>query len=214
MKTTRHFTAVLLFLAVCAGFSSCKKDKDGDPLDKAGTGLTMKIDNVPWSAQVTTLTTQEHTDGTDGYYAVLINGTVSFENGADGDDFHAESIALYINIPASKFESPKGRYDIKALDNDHGDAWAIFSTSTDIRDAVTYSSLDKNNPDRTVGVLEITGFEIGEQTILGQSTGQIGYTKLSGNFYLELHPVDGASAKLNVTEGKFNLSSGLGISFN
>lgn len=207
MKTTKCFILIAFLLTACFGLTSCKKDNN-NPLDQGGKSFTMKVDGVPWSAQITTLFTEQHDEGQPGggYYAVMLNGTLTV------NEEHAESLALYVSIPASKFQNPKGKYDIKG--NENGEAWAVFSTAADIRNATTYSSLDINSgPGKTVGTLEITGFEVGDQSVLGQPTGKVGYKKLSGKFQLDLYPVDGASAKLNVTEGKFNLSNGLGFDF-
>src|SRR5690606_14978790 len=108
--------------------------------------------------------------------------------------------------------NPKGKYEIKG--NEKGEAWAVFSTAADIRNATTYSSLDTNSgPGKPAGTLLITDFEVGDQSVHGQPTGKVGYKKLSGKFQLDLYPVDGASAKLNVTEGEFNLKSGMGFDF-
>src|SRR3546814_1702622 len=63
--------------------------------------------------------------------------------------------------------------------------------------------------ERTIGSLEITGFEIGDQRIPGQTENEEGYTKLSGNFHFEMYPTVGGadSDKLKITEGKFDLSA-------
>jgi hypothetical protein len=90
-----------------------------------------------------------------------------------------------------------------------GHAWGIFGSSTDLQDATTYVSGDPNNKKQVVGKLEITGFEIGNQNILGHQSDKEGYTKLSGNFELDVYPINGAGSKLKITEGKFNLTGAM-----
>lgn len=208
MKKNTYFIPVVLLLLATLTFS-CKKD-DGGGKQETNSGFTMKVDGAPWGAYLTTLFTEEHEDDTDGkYYHVMINGTWAADEG--DDDAQVEAIGIYVLIPADKFRNPKGTYPIRQ--EEVGRAWALFSTSTDIRDATTYASVDPNNPGRNLGELEITGFEIGMQSVLGQSTGTEGYTRLSGKFQMELYPVEENADKLNITEGRFDIKSGIGFDF-
>lgn len=211
MKKNNYFTAIVLLLIASLSFAGCSKD-DGDP-PIGGKSFTMKVNGESWAAYLTTLFTEEHENATDGkFYYVLISGTwATDESYGEVDDAHAEAMGIYVLIPASKFRNPKGTYSIRR--EEIGGAWALFSTSTNIRDAATYASIDPNSPERSLGTLEITGFEIGIQSVLGQATGVEGYTKLSGNFQMELFPVETNTGKLNITEGKFDLTSGMGFDF-
>lgn len=208
MKKNTYFIPIVLFFLTSLTFS-CKKDDSGGR-QEVNSGFTMKINGEPWGAYLTTLLTEEHDDSTYGkYYYGMISGT--WARGDDDDDAAAEAMGLYALIPADKFRNPKGIYTIRQ--QELGKAWALFSTSTDIRDATTYASVDPGNSGRDLGTLEITNFEIGTQSVLGQSTGTEGYTRLSGKFQVELFPVEDHAGKLNITEGKFDLTSGMGFNF-
>ena len=206
MKKKTHFIPIVILLLATLTFS-CKKD-DGGGKEEVNSGFTMKINGEPWGAYLTTLFTDEHEDDTYGkHYSVLINGTWS----SGDEDALTEAMGIYVLIPADKFRNPKGTYTIRQ--QELGKAWAIFSTSTDIRDATTYASVDPNNSERNLGTLEITGFEVGVQGVLGQNTGKEGYTRLSGKFQMEMFPLAENAGKLTMTEGKFDLTSGIGFNF-
>jgi hypothetical protein len=70
-----------------------------------------------------------------------------------------------------------------------------------------------NNKKQVVGKLEITGFEIGNQNVLGHHSDKEGYTKLSGSFEVDVYPINGAGSKLKITEGKFNLTGAMNFGF-
>jgi len=53
--------------------------------------------------------------------------------------------------------------------------------------------------------LEITVIEIGNPRVFGRGSDIKGFTKLSGNFQLDVISMDGTSSKLKTSEGKFNL---------
>lgn len=207
MKTTTYFIPIILFLFAALA-SSCNKDDDPGK-QEVNSSFTMKINGAPWGAYLTSLYTEEHENDDYGkYYHVMISGTWA---SGDDDNASAEAMGMYVLIPADKFRNPKGIYRIRK--EELGSTWAIFSASTNIRDASTYASVDPTNPEKDLGTLEITGFEIGLQSVLGQSTGTEGYTRLSGKFQMELFPVENSTDKLSITEGKFDLTSGMGIRF-
>lgn len=213
MKKNNYFTQIILLFVLALSFSACSKDKEDDNGLSGNSGMTMKVDGVAWKSAMTTLFAEKHGDDVDGIHVLYINGTRIIEKNSATEDDLAESLGLYINIPASKFRNPNGTYPIIKSTEMMNQAWGIFSTSTDIRDAAMYVSGDPQDVDKIVGTLEISGFEIGMQNIVGQPTGVEGYTKLSGNFQLDVYPIVGEGTKLKLTEGKFNLSAGIGFNF-
>lgn len=213
MKTKHYIIPLLLSVVLFVSLSSCSKDEDDNGLS-GNSGMTMKVDGTEWKSAMTTLFAEEHeTSGMGEYRLVYIGGSRIIEKNSATEDDLVESLGLYINIPASKFRAPKGTYPIIVKETELSHAWGIFSSSTDIRDATLYVSGDPEDQDKRVGTLEITAFEIGNQSVFGQGTQVEGYTKLSGNFQLEVYPMVGTGSKLKLTEGKFNLTSGIGIDF-
>lgn len=211
MKTKNYIIPLLLTIVLGISLSSCSKDpKDSPALGNAG--MTMKVDGAEWKATMTTLFTEEHeTNGMGEYHLVYIGGYRIIEKNSATEDDLTETLGLYINIPTSKFRNPKGTYPIVIKETEISHAWGLFSKSTNIQEGVMYVSGDPKNRDKSVGTLEITGFEIGNQSVLGQGTDTEGYTKLSGNFQLEMYPALGTGGQLKITEGKFNMSGAIGF---
>jgi hypothetical protein len=194
---------ILLFFALLV-FSACSKDKDNIDLSR-NAGMTMKLDGKEWQATMTTLLTEEHeTSQLGNFYTVYLNGTKIIEKNSNTEDDLVETLGLYINIPASKFRNPKGTYPIILEESKIEHAWGIFVGRDD--HATTYVSGDPNNENQVVGKLEITDFEIGNQSVFGYISEDESYTKLSGKFQLNVYPLKGTGSKLEITEGKFDLS--------
>ncbi len=212
MKTTKNnYKLICLYLMVFAfvGLSACSKDSGTAKAKKSG--ISMKVNGEPWSSAMTTLFTEEHeNDENQKYYLVSMMGTRIIEKNSTTEDDGAESITLYIAIPASKFQNPKGVYPIvwqpEAAINE---ATAVFGTSTDIRDATTYAPATSGQS----GTIEISGFEIGQQQVMGHPTGTEGYVKLSGVFKMDLSPLErtGNGGSLKITDGQFNLAGGMQV---
>jgi len=204
-----NYIAIILLLFVSLGFSACSKEEDKG-LSSKDAGLSMNVDGREWRATITTLFTEQHETSQLGeYYYVYLSASRIIEKNSNTEDDLAETIGLYINIPASKFRNPKGTYPIILEESEMGHAWGIFGSSTDIRDATTYVSGDPNNKKQVVGRLEITDFEIGNQNIFGHVSDSEGYTNLSGSFELDVYPINGDGSKLKITEGKFNLTGAM-----
>lgn len=197
---------VLVFLV----FSACSKDKDGNnTLDKSG--IKMQVNGEQWNSMMTTLITEEKEESEVGkYYLVSLMGSRIIEKNSATEDDLAESITFIIAIPASKFKSPKGSYPIVwQSDAILNEGTAIFGTSTDIRDALTYTA----SPTGQSGSIEIVSFEIGPQLIMGYPTGSDGYVKLSGTFRAELAPLKGTGTGnlLKITNGTFDVKAGINL---
>lgn len=208
-------SAVILFLLMIFLLPSCSKN-DNDALgDRLGkTSLKMKVNSEEWNSTMNLLVTEEQESGEqEKYRYVYISGQRIIKKNSSAADDLVETIGLYINIPESKFNNPKGVYPIILKETKMGHAWSIFGSSTDLRDTTTYVSGESKTPEQAVGNLEITDFKIGEQNIFGHSTGKLGYTQLSGNFYLDVYALDGTSSSLKITEGKFNISDSFDLSF-
>lgn len=206
MKIKLHTTPILLTaitFIVFSVFSSCSKDKDpDDPASEYG-GITMKVDGGQWNSTTTTLVTKEvESDVSGKYHAVLLSGL------RGSDDGQSETLTVHINIPTNKFKNPKGTYSVAIDEEETNHVWAIFSRITGTKNLI-HVSANPDDVERTVGSLEITGFEIGDQRLPGQSTSEEGYTKLSGNFHFEMYSALGEdNTKLKISDGKFNLSAG------
>src|SRR5690606_8319156 len=136
------------------------------------------------------------------YYYVSILGMSIISDKEDD----VESQGFYITIPAGKFRNPKGKYQVIPTEVKVDHAWAVFSKAS----GVNYLSGNPANPTTSVGTIEITGFEIGQQTVMGFPSGQEGYIKLSGNFHFKLQNING-NEMINITDGKFNLKGALEI---
>lgn len=211
MNHYKNIVSIFTVLLIAFSISSCSKDDSGDDFTNptGNAGISMKIDGVPWSANISNLFTEEHEDSEIGeYYLVLVGGqNLNFE--VEGD---VTAIGIHIIVPKSKFNNPKGIYTI-VKESEAGLNQAVGSFSQSINETtIYYTSSNPLNPEQSVGTIEITDFEVGEQTIMGQATGEIGYTKLSGNFKLDVYPVINTDLpSVKITEGKFNLKSGIGL---
>src|SRR3546814_3486886 len=115
----------------------------------------MKVDGDQWKATTTTLVTKGNgSSEADDYHLVLISGVRGNNNGL------AESLSLYINIPANKFKNPKGTYSV-AIDEEETDhSWAVLTRGAGTDTLTIYLSGHMESSERTIGSLEITGFEI------------------------------------------------------
>lgn len=212
MKTITPKYAVLglSILMTIFLFSACSKKKDPEELSPK-SGLSMKVNGEAWQATLTTLISDEHqSEQFGGYHLVHIMGGQTTQTASGTNDDTAESLTMFIAIPASKFRNPKGIYPIVWQSSaDVNEATAIFASSKDLRSATTFTAGTSGES----GSIEITGFEIGAQKVMGHPTGNDGYIKLSGKFHMNLSPLEatGAAGTLKITEGSFNLTGGIGI---
>lgn len=203
IKSSKLFLAFFLFIFIAA----CSDDDDNDSSNPFSSGNTfsMKIDGSHWVSNFSTLDT-ELIDDIPGeeYYYVYIGGTIVEEV----DALPIETMAIYLGIPESRFNNPMGSYSLTDnINTELNHASAIYvSSRNDIYKTYIVT-------EQSTGSVEVTGFEIGEQTFMGQSTGEIGYTKLSGKFNLELIAPDDPSDKIIITDGQFNFTSNLDFGF-
>lgn len=211
MKTYNDITKWVPLLFICLGFAACGKDDIGKK-QVGDSSLSMKINGEHWGTTINTLFTEAHESSELGeYFLVLVGGQ---RIGVDDSEDDVSAFNMYIAIPRSKFNNPKGSYSImKESEAKVGQATAHFTVNTG-SGQTWYASYHPASPTQAGGTVEITGFEIGEQRVLGQPTGVEGYTKLSGTFRMDLYAVqENPGAPLKVTEGKFNLKSGMGFDF-
>lgn len=211
MNRYKYITPLVLLLLACLGFAACSKDDNGKKQED-DPGLSMKINGEAWGTTINTLFTEERESSERGeYYVILVGGQRIDVEGSEDD---VSSFHLYIVIPKSKFSNPKGTYAImKESETKVGQATANYTVSTGAGQT-WYASYNPVTSAQTVGTAEITDFEIGEQKMVGQPTGVEGYTKLSGTFKLDLYAVqENLGPALKVTDGKFNLKSGIGFDF-
>lgn len=201
----------LLMIMLGLGLSSCGKDSDDLDPNLSDAALSMKINGQSWGSTVHTLFTDELEHEQIGeYFHVMVAGQRLNTSGSEED---VNGLHLYIIVPKSKFNNPKGTYklmmekEIRA-----GDAGALFTDAT-ASGQKYYVSYDPNNHTQSVGSVTITDFEIGIQTVAGQSTDKEGYTKLAGNFQMTLYSLDGDGETLKITDGKFNMNVGIGVDF-
>ncbi len=197
---------ILLGIFLVFFIASCSSDDNGN--SSGGTSLSMKINGNNWTPTVTTLFTEDEYNSEEGdYYLVYIGGNKLMDMENPDADSSTESIAIYIAISASKFQNPKGTYPIlKESDVTLNQASAVFMSDASGQQKI-YTTTDPGQS----GMVEITGFEVGEQTIMGEPTGVQGYKKLSGNFQVVVNSIADNTDKITITDGKFNLSSGLGF---
>lgn len=211
MKTNTYYSTILLFIVIGFGLSSCKKDDDKNGNNTGNSGVSMKIDGVQWGTTVNNLFTEADENQSLGeHYRVLVGGQRIDVEGSEDD---VSSLNLYILIPKSKFNNPKGTYQIRGESETNNQATALFTPGTSTSQT-WYISNNPENPEVPVGTVEITDFETGIQTVAGQSTGVEGYTKLAGKFTMTLYPVESEPGpSIKITDGKFNLKSGIGFDF-
>lgn len=201
--TRTTFLTTLLVMASLL-LSSCSKDNGADDGPASGKGgVSMKVDGDPWKSTTNTMMTKEVESGEMEKYHIVVISALR----GNGDDL-SESLSLYVNIPASKFRNPKGTYQVAIEEEEKDHTWAVLAKNVGTDASTLYVSADPDQTERTMGVLEITGFEIGNQKLPGQASGEEGYTKLSGSFHFELYSVLGTGDRLEVTEGRFDLTSG------
>lgn len=213
MKTNKYYVLLLLLLAVCLGTIGCSKDKDSAEPLTGKASLTMKVDEKDWGATITTFFTEEDSNSELGdFYRVLVGGQYS---SLQGDNSDVSGITMYIAVPKSKFNNPKGTYAVmKESEAQVGQATALYVVSTDADEQAWYTSYNPTAPTEAVGTIEITDFEIGDQIVAGQSSGIQGYTNLSGTFKMDMYPTEGSPGSvLKITEGKFNMKSAIGFDF-
>lgn len=202
----------LIALALIFITAGCSKDKDGDDDVPEKSSISMKVNETAWGTTINTLFTESDSHSEYGeFYRVLVGGQhIDSEGGEEG----VTALNMYIFIPKSKFSNPKGTYRfMKEQEARLGDATAVF-TDAGAQANIWYASYDPGNSTQSVGSLEITDFEIGQQIVVGQQSGIEGYTKLSGTFKLDMYPIQAdPGPTLKITEGKFNLRSGIGFDF-
>lgn len=204
----RYFSILFLTLAIGFGFLGCSKDDTGKDAN-VKSSLTMKVDGKPWGTTINNLFTEEHESSEFGEYYVVLVGGQSLD--VEDSEEDVSSFNMYIAIPKSRFKNPKGTYTVrKESEIGFGEVSASFVVSTS-EHQLYYASYNPELPTETVGTVEITGFETGIQTVVGHSTGTEGYTKLSGTFKMDLY--SGEVPPVKITEGKFNLKSGIGFDF-
>ncbi len=212
----KYFGNVGVLLCSTLLLLSCSGSSDDIPAgDVLGNStLTMKVNGEQWNSALSLLITEEQENSQQGKYRyVSLSGNRIIDKNSATEDDLVETIGLYIAIPESKFKNPIGSYPIILKESQAGYAWGVFGSSTNLRDATTYVSGDPNNVGHSVGNLEITKYEIGEQMILGHPTGQEGYKMLSGTFYLNVYPINGTGDKLKIEDGKFTISEGFDFGF-
>lgn len=192
----------VLFVLFALAFASCSKDDGQDSPESGKGGVSMVLEGETWNSTTNTLLTKAvESENSENYHLVAINALRGMDSGT------SETLSLYINIPAHRFENPIGSYPVAFDEEELDHSWALLKVMSEA--AVTlYVSADPDLSDRTLGSLEIKGFEIGDQQLPGQNSGEYGYTRLVGSFQFELHPVDGTGGPFELTEGQFDLRSG------
>lgn len=184
--------------------SACSKEDDPTPEVSGDSMLTMKIDGQAWNATATAMWTERDEDDSGEFYHVAIG---AHREDGRGEDF-ADVIQMYMIVPASDFQNPKGRYPISLRPvgmRDH--ATAVFASTGD-----TWVSRHLADNTQAVGFMEITDYKIGEQNVAGQPSGIQGYTRLSGTFNVDLMSTNNPSGPtLKITDGKFNVQVGIMI---
>ena len=208
MKNKKYMNRFLFLCTMAITFSAlsaCSGGSDSDGNSTKSSGITMEINGEGWSSGTTTLFSEpKENDEFGAYHLVSIMGTQVISNNGETGDGVAESVTIYIAIPGSKFTNPKGTYPVVWQNSSKlNESSALFATATSLRDAEMYAPSESGHS----GTVEITGFEIGEQKVMGYSTGNQGYIKLSGSFKMDLKPVDatGSRTSLKITKGTFNL---------
>lgn len=201
MKKNTYFAFIALFVLGLFALSACSKDDVSEPLS-GNASFTMKVEGESWHASITSMLTDEMSDGEQGDFRHVFLGG-SREAGKD----NIETIQMFVAIPSDKFRNPKGTYPISLRTETVNFATALFS-----RGSTAYVSRDPDDQEKSVGVLEIKDFEIGQQYVAGQPTGTEGYTRLSGTFHVALMSTDDPDGPmLKITDGKFDLSEGLNV---
>lgn len=196
----------IAFLLMSMGFVACSND-DGPVQDKKSK-FTMKVDGKEWTSSVYNQFTEKYNNDKFGtYYVVTIGGQQLKEASTT-----SSAITLYVAIPESKFNNPKGSYNLRReKDMGMGDATALYIVSSETGQT-WYGSVNPAKPTEIVGKLEINGFEIGQQKMGGQ-LGTEGYTKLSGTFKLDVYSPDDSGSPVRITDGEFNLDNLMGFGF-
>lgn len=205
MKKNPYYAFVAFLLAGALALAACSKD-DPFELQPGTSAFTMKVDGAPWEASMTALFTEELADSEQGeFYHVYLSGSREAGRDPQTGDGIPEMMHLYVAIPASKYRNPKGTYPV-ALQTEKVNHAALFYTNA----AGGYAGSVLASEGQPVGVVEITGFEIGQQWVSGQPVGTEGYTRLAGTFQATLMPTDNPNgAPLKITDGKFDLSVGI-----
>lgn len=200
----RIATIIGIMTLLTGGIQSCKKKEIDNIVGESS--MSMKINGEAWKAIVTTLHTDamgEDEENPEAYY-VLVNGI----NTSDVDQETSEAMGIYITIPASKFKNPKGTYPVIFKEMTPNNAWALFSSTDPSRPGHNYYP---SNATGTSGTVEITDFSIGQQTVFGQPIGKEGYTRLKGRFSMSLQAITGTDDQITITDGQFDLNTGIGI---
>ncbi|NLO69978.1 MAG: hypothetical protein GX102_03340 [Porphyromonadaceae bacterium] len=211
MNRFKYTATLVLITLIYMSFAACSKDLGGVKNDK-DSGITMKVNGEFWGTTINTLFTEAHESSTLGeFYVVYVGGQ---RTDAEDSETDVSVFNMFISIPKSKFKNPKGAYSIMKEDEVMASqASANYAVSTG-SNQTWYASYNPENSTQAVGTVEITSFEIGEQSVFGHSTSKEGYTKLSGTFRMDLYALqDSPGAPLKVTEGKFNLKAGIGFDF-
>ncbi|HZH55024.1 MAG TPA: hypothetical protein VFD72_05185, partial [Sphingobacteriaceae bacterium] len=110
MKNTQLVRNImgLLMVTIGLGLSSCGKDSDDLDPEVTDSALSMKIDGKSWGSTVHTLFTDEMEHEQFGeYFHVMVAGQKLSTNDSEDD---VSGLNLYIIVPKSKFNNPKGTY--------------------------------------------------------------------------------------------------------
>lgn len=188
------FTLLLLIGVACS--SDDNRADEENPLSK----ISFKIDGEQWHAEDAIVQTLGGTDWEEEVYLVNITGTRGIDDTTAVTE--VETFTLHFYIDPSNFNNPRGIYPVPPPDNDNMDepGYAI-ATYTKEGSELIYFSVDPADEARKVGEVTITGFEIGQQMILGK-----GYVNLSGTFDFEMFGVNKNTGALN---GKIEIKSGV-----
>src|SRR5690625_187553 len=117
---------LLLGLFLLIAVASCSSDDNGSGSFSGGNSFSMKIDGNHWSSSINTLFTEDMNNANGEYYFVTIGGVITDE----ADDPTTESLQIYIAIPASKMNNPKGIYQVNTdTEMELNQASATFTSS-------------------------------------------------------------------------------------
>ena len=203
-----RFVRYIFTLVIFIGLACSSDDNvvDEDNLINGNSSFTVNLDNEQWSADMVYITTTGGPDfweeDDDRFYFVTISAIKFLGDFEDSEN--AEFFNITFIVPEHKFSDPKGTYLAPPPETSDEAGYSVghYATTTD---NISFISIDPLDDSRFVGKTNITGFEIGSQTLLGE-----GYVSLSGTFEYELFGWEantGEFIKKEAKEGSFQITN-------
>lgn len=203
-KNTTWMKIHLILLSVLL-LAACSSDDNAMDTPLLGESkFTMKVNGELWTAEWAFTQTYYDTPEDEEFEDEMVGLIISAYKDMDQEeDTVGENLTIVIGINRANFNNPIGSYPINY--NDMSTEGFSYITYYNSIDEIAYISYNIEEDKESAGEVTITGFEIGEQFLLGK-----GYVKLSGNFSADMYGYftnESEVDKIEIRSGEFNITS-------